>query len=129
MADNETEKEAEKAVEQGLEDVAKAATEVADAAAVIHSHDVVGMGMRDEDGIQIAEFLTEHLGPEIWSGVDDQSNRRRLDVNRGAQSVIPRVGQKGLRILLSDDGNPLRGACAQEAECERHYQRLRVVSL
>lgn len=70
----------------------RAATEIADAAAVIHSHDVVGMGMRNEDGIQIAKFFTEHLGPEIRSGVDDQSNRRGLDVNRGAQSMIPRVG-------------------------------------
>ena len=106
----------------------RAFPQVTDAPAVVHAHDVIGMRVGDEHRIEIAEFLPQHLSAKIRSGVDDQPDRRGFDVDRGAQPMVARVGQKGLWILLSDDGNPLRGACTQEAERERHRRRLRAVA-
>ena len=106
----------------------RAFPQVTDAPAVVHAHDVICMRVGDENGVEIAEFFPQHLSAEIGSGVDDQPDCRGFDVDRGAQSMVARVGQKGLWILLSDDGNPLRGACTQEAERERHRRRLRAVA-
>ena len=88
--------------------------------AIIQSHDVIRVGVGDEDGIEIAQAFAQHLRAKIRRGVDDQPNFRGFQVQTGPQPVIPGIGQIRLWVLFSNDRNPLGSTRAQEAERKRH---------
>jgi hypothetical protein len=96
------------------------ARERAEAAAVVHAHDVVRVRVRDQHGIEPTDALAQALDAELRRGVHDQPRMRRLDVDGGPGAVVLRVGEEGGGVFLADDRHAIRGAGAEEDELERH---------
>jgi len=93
-----------------------AAAQIAEAPAVVQSHDVVGMRVREDDRVQPPDIFAQHLEAKFRRRVHDQFDLFRGHVDGGAGAVVFRVGQKFRRVLLADDRHALRSARAEEDE-------------
>ena len=99
------------------------ASDLAEAAAIVHAHDVVRVRVGDEHGVEARDALAEALQAELRRGVHDQPRVRRLDVDGGPGAVVLRVGEEGSGVFLADDRHAVGGASAEENEFERHRAR------
>src|SRR5437870_4272686 len=59
---------------------------------VIEPHNVIRMGMGEDDCIQTPDIFAQGLGAKISSGIYHPGTLRSFDIDRGAQSLIPRIG-------------------------------------
>src|SRR6185503_10810171 len=100
----------------GIDRQGIAAAQITETAAIIQSHDVVGVRMSKNDGIQPANILAQDLNSKFRCSVHHQFNLVRRDINRRSRSMVPGVAQKLGRIFLADDWNPLRGSRAEKGE-------------
>src|SRR5690606_22782876 len=73
--------------------------EIAKAAAIVEAHDVIGMGVGDDDGIEPADVLAEALEAEFRGGIDDELDLGSLDIDGGAKAMVFGVGEEGLRVI------------------------------
>src|SRR5207302_9050986 len=59
-----------------------ASSQIAESAAIIQAHDVVGVRMGEQDGIEPANILTEHLSAKIRRSINNQPNLVRGNIDR-----------------------------------------------
>jgi DNA repair protein RecN (Recombination protein N) len=103
------------------------AVDGAEATTVIHPHDMIRMRMRHQDRINLSNSFPKTLDSKLRSGIHHQLDVIGFNIDGGTSAMILGVGQELWRILLTDNGHPLRGAGSQENQIERHrritYQR------
>ncbi len=93
---------------------------LAEAAAVVHTHNVVCVRVGDEHGVEARDALAEALQAELRRGVHNEPRVWRLDVDGRPGAVVLRVGEEGGGVFLADDRHAVGGASAEESELERH---------
>ena len=94
---------------------------VAEGAEVIEAHDVIGMGVGEDHGVEAAEAFAEGLGAEIGAGVDHPSGFGGLEINGGAGALVVRVCGSADRAIATDHGDALGGSGAEKSEMERGH--------
>ena len=99
-----------------------AAAQIAETPAIVQAHDMVGMGMGEQGGVEPLNILPQHLKAKLWSGVDYQFCLVRRDVDRGAHPVIFRIGQEFPRILFPNNRDTLRSAGTKKDKRKRHLR-------
>src|SRR5713101_1409002 len=58
---------------------------------IIEPHQMVGVGMREQHGIQPVHFGAQHLGSKIWSSIDHHVMAAIFEQHGWTQTVIARV--------------------------------------
>ena len=91
---------------------------VAEGAEVIEAHDVIGMGVGEDHGVEAAEAFAEGLGAEIGAGVDHPSGFGGLEINGGAGALVVGVSGGADGAIATNHGDALGGSCAEESEVE-----------
>ena len=94
---------------------------VAEGAEVIEAHDVIGMGVGEDHGVEAAEAFAEGLGAEIGAGVDHPSGFGGLEINGGAGALVVGVCGSADRAIATDHGDALGGSGAEKSEMERGH--------
>ena len=92
----------------------------AEATAVIQAHDMVGVGVSDDDRVEPVDLFAKALESEFRCGVDHEFNLVSLDVDRRAHAMIFRIGEELRRVFASDDGHANRSAGAEDGHVKRH---------
>ena len=59
---------------------------------IIEPHNVIGVGMGEDNCIQTPDVFAQGLGAKIRSGIDDESGLRCFDVNGRTETFVARVG-------------------------------------
>src|SRR3954465_3508484 len=95
-----------------------ATSQIAKPAAIVQAHDVVGMRMGEDNRIQPANVLPQHLEPKLRGGVHDEARLRAFDVDGRAGAMVFQVGQEFGRVFLAYDGHALGRARAEKNETE-----------
>ena len=92
-------------------------------AEVIHAKDMVGVGVGEEDGVDVGDLFADGLGVEVGAGVDEYGVVSPRYVYRGAGAAVARVACRGPGDGRGTDGAPAaergdahRGAGAEEGE-------------
>jgi hypothetical protein len=85
---------------------------------IIEAHDVIGVRMGENDGVDAADIFAQGLGAKIRSGIDDESGLRCLDVNGRTEAFIARIGGMADRAIAPDHRNALRRSGAEKSEDE-----------
>ena len=83
--------------------------------------------MGEQDRIERGHLRTEHLLPEIGTGVDHEGPRTLrsvlpIDLEQGAGSgaVVAGVGGRAHPAVTGDDRDPLGGSGAEKGEVNAH---------
>lgn len=85
---------------------------------VIEAHDVIGVGMSENDGIDATDIFAQDLGAKVRSGIDDESDLRCLDVNGRTEAFIAGIGGMADRAIAPDHRNALRCSGAEKGQDE-----------
>ena len=96
------------------------AAQITKAAAVVQPHDVVGVRVGEDHGVEPAQVFTQALDAEFRRGVHDQFDLVRGDINRRPRAMVLGIGEKSRRVILADDGHALRGAGTQKNKAQSH---------
>lgn len=83
---------------------------------IIEAHDVIGMRVRENYRVHVANIFAQRLGPEIGPRVYDERTFRSFDINRGAQPVIARIGRPADIAITTNHRHPLRCSGAKESQ-------------
>ena len=83
---------------------------------VVQSARMVLVLVRQEDGIQVADPLCEHLHPEIRSCVDEKGHSFVFHEGRRPEPLVPRVRRPAYRTLARDNRHALRCPRPQESQ-------------
>ena len=94
----------------------RAFAQIAKPAAIVQTHDVIGVGMGENNRIEPADVFAEHLDAKFRRRVHDEFDLVRGDVNGRPGAMVFGIGQKFRRIFLADDGHALRRAAAEKNE-------------
>lgn len=95
--------------------------EFAEAPHVVEPHDVIGVGMGDQRGIEPGDPFPEALAPEIGRGVDDKVAVGCLHQKGGPRPVIARVGRLADRASATDHGDAVGCPGSEKGEIERRH--------
>src|SRR2546423_2464118 len=79
---------------------------------VVESEDVVGVAVRDENGVEVLDVLTKRLLPEIGRRVNEYRLAVVLDEHGDAQAFVARVVRRARLALAADGGHAGRSARA-----------------
>ena len=96
-------------------------TEV-EGAHIVEPHDVVGVLMREHDGVQPGDGGAQGLRAKIGGDVDQHMVLAVREQNRRAQALIARIG-RGANVAMAADGGHARtsaGAEHGDLETARH---------
>jgi hypothetical protein len=58
---------------------------------IVEAHDVVGVRMGEDDGIEMTNVFSQNLRPKIRAGIHDKRALRRFDKNRRTRPCVPRI--------------------------------------
>lgn len=90
---------------------------------IVDTVDMVGMRMRVDHGVDVADAGGQHLGAEIRSGIDDHAcgagSRNALDHRGRACAPILRIGGIAGAPVAGDARRAWRRAAAQNGEAQR----------
>ena len=89
-----------------------------EAAEFVEAHDVVGVGVGDEGGVEVADVGAEALLAEVWAGVDEPLGEAVIDEEGAAEPLVAGVGGETDRAVAGDHGDASGGAGAEERERE-----------
>src|ERR1700694_983885 len=92
-------------------------------AKVVEAHNMVGVRVRENDSVDATNVFAQRLGSEIGAGIDDERRLGGFDVNRGAQTFIPRIGRSTYFAVATNHRYALRSPGAQEGERELRVER------
>jgi len=67
----------------------------AEGAEVVEAHDVVGVAVGVEDGVDAADVLADGLGVEVRAGVDEDGAIVVGEADGGTGAAVPRVAVEG----------------------------------
>ena len=70
----------------------------------------------EEDAVQVADALPQHLHAEIGPGVDEDDLPAVADQGRCPEALVARVLRAADFTAAADDGHALRGARPQKSE-------------
>ena len=90
--------------------------QIAKPAAIVQTHDVIGVGMGENHRIEPADVFAEHLDAKFRRRVHDEFDLVRGDVNGRPGAMVLGIGQEFRRIFLADEGHALRRAAAEKNE-------------
>lgn len=90
--------------------------QLAEPAQVVEPRDMVGVGMREDRGVQPPQPVTQGLGPEVGRGVNQKDGIGRLDENGGSEAPVALVGRPADAAVAGDKGDALGGACSEERD-------------
>lgn len=85
---------------------------------IIEAKNVVHVSVRVEHGVNFRNILPQALSAEIWRRINDEREAIRLNANRCAEPLIPRVGGFANLASAPYDWNPMRGSGSQK--CDLH---------
>jgi len=85
---------------------------------IVEAHDMVGVRMSENDGVDATNIFPQGLGAEIRSGIDDESGLGCFDVHGRTEAFIARVGGMTNRAIAPDHRNALRCSGAEKSENE-----------
>ena len=89
-----------------------------EAAEFVEAHDVVGVGVGDEGGVEVADTGAEALLAEVRAGVDEPLGVAVIDEEGAAEPLVARVGGEADWAIAGDHGDASGGAGAEERERE-----------
>ena len=81
---------------------------------IIEAHDVIGVRMRENHRVQIADIFAKRLGPKISPSIHHPRTFRRLNIDRGAQPIIARIGRPADVAIAANHRHALRRAGAEK---------------
>jgi hypothetical protein len=85
---------------------------------VIEAEDVVGVPVRENDGVETLQIRSEHLLAEIRTGINHYSAARVLQQYRRAQAAVMRVGRVADGARAADRGHAHGCAGAEDGQPE-----------
>jgi len=85
---------------------------------IIKAHNVIGMRVGENNGIDIANIFAERLCPKIGPRVHHPRAVRGFDIDGRAQSLIARIGRSTHRAVTPDHRDALGSAGAEERNGE-----------
>ncbi len=97
----------------------------AEGAEVVEAHDVVGVAVGVEDGIDVADVFADGLGVEVGAGVDEDGVVVVGEADGGPGAAVARVaagrdGGGADRAVAAERGHAHRGAAAEKGEGRLH---------
>jgi hypothetical protein len=72
----------------GVNGQCTAAAQVAEPAAVVESHDVICVGMSEQDCVEPADILAQHLDAKLRGCIDDEFGLAGFDVDGWAGAMV-----------------------------------------
>jgi hypothetical protein len=78
------------------------------------SHDVIRVGMREDDGVNQVDLLAKTLDAQLRRGIDEEFDLAGFNIDRGAGAVVFWIGEEGFWIFPTDDRHAGGSAAAQE---------------
>ena len=94
--------------------------QITEAAAVIQTHDVIRVRVRENHRVEPVDFFAQALDAEFRRRVHDDFYPVRRDINGRPRAPVFGVRQKFRRIFLADERHALRRAAAEKCEFKRH---------
>lgn len=85
-----------------------------ESAEVVKPGHVIGVMMREEDGIDAANVVGETLEAKLRAGVDEEANFAQSQPDAGAGAFVAQVGRSADAAVASDHGNAMGGAAAED---------------
>ena len=83
---------------------------------VIEAEQVVGVVVREQDGVNHRDLLAEQLQPQLRRRVDEDVALGQADQDGAAVALVARVGGLAHGTVAADHGHADRRAGAQEAK-------------
>src|SRR5437660_6643190 len=81
---------------------------------VVEPKDVIGMTVRDHDGVEMLQSITQSLLAKVSRGIDDHGLAGMFDQHRDAQAIITRVVRGTGLAVAGDRRHASRCAGAEE---------------
>ena len=89
-------------------------------AEIVHAEDVVGVGVRVENGVEAGDMFAESLGVEVGSGVDEHGVAGVFNEDGRAGTAVVRVSGGANGAGAAEGGDTHRGSAAQERQGGGH---------
>jgi len=83
---------------------------------VIEAHHVIGVGVSEDDGIEVCDFSAQGLGTEIRRGVDQDVAAGVADEHRGAKPLVARVAGSADLAIATERRDADTGAGAEHRD-------------
>ena len=99
-----------------------------EAAEIVQTEDVVGMGVRNEDGLKVSETGAESLETELGGRVDEDVLPVDVEQSTGTITLITRVEAGADGTVAGDHGDALTGAGAEECQFDGHGAVVSIVN-
>ena len=93
-----------------------AALAIVEGTEIIEAEDMVGVGVRIKDGVEVGDTRAKALGAEVRGGVDDDVFAREIQPDGGAHAVIARVVGGADIAVATNRRNADAGAGAEDSE-------------
>src|SRR5260370_33483516 len=93
--------------------------QVIEAAQIVQSKDMVGMGVGIEYGVYLSDLVGKRLQPQFRRGVYEESMAGMANQNRGAEPSIFGIVAAAYRTVAPDIRDAVRGAAAQNQSLHR----------
>src|SRR5579863_9950384 len=84
---------------------------------VIQTQQVIGVGVRKNDGVEPRHALAQRLLAEVGRRVDDHGSPVELEQHRRPGSLVVRVRRTANRAPAGNGGHTGRGSGAEESQC------------
>src|SRR5207248_1987230 len=88
------------------------------AADIVQSHDVIGVRVSEDDGVNAVDLVGDALRAELGGGIDQNMGVAVRDQNRGAGAFVVGIGAGADSAVAADHGNAGTGAGAEEEELD-----------
>ena len=86
---------------------------------IVKAHDVIGVRVRENDRIDLADIFAKRLGPEIGPSVHHERALGRFDIDRRTQPLIARIWRSTHIAIATNHWHTLRRSGAEERELKR----------
>jgi len=83
---------------------------------IVKPHDVIGMGVCHDDGVDFPNIFAQTLGAKICPGIDHVGTFRRLQIDRSASAVVARIGRAANPAVTTNHRHALRSTGAEESQ-------------
>src|SRR4029077_2764380 len=92
---------------------------------VIEAHDVIGVGVSEQNRIDAFDARAQRLLAKIRRGVDQDAVILKLDINGRTQAFVARIVGTANCTMTADGGHPYAGARTEHRNAERFAWHLR----
>lgn len=101
-------------------DIERLSTERVESPHIIQSHDVIGVGVRENDRIDAINIIIHTLKTQFRGCIDKHAGRAVRNQHGRPSAFIVRIGASANLAMAADHGHPGAGTGAEEQKLDIH---------